>query len=235
MTLDNAFTGDWWWSSNIVDAYNDRFHPPLLNLTGLPGAVFERVGDVATWPVALLAVAALAVGLAQRPFDASSRLPGRAHPRPARRRRARADLGRRRRADAHGARGLRGRRRRRGARRAQLRAVRGSLAIIAVAAVPLAAAPWLAGAVRDVGDQARQARSLEKVVAPALEREQPDGYIALPRQWQGQLALAWDRPRSSFIPARAIGDGDEIDKCERRCADRPGRRQAAALDPPGRR
>ncbi len=93
-------------------------------------------------------------------------------------------------------------------------AVRGSLAIVAVAAVPIAAAPWLAGAVRDVRDQGREARSLEQVVAPALEREQPAGYIALPRQWQGQLALAWDRPRSSFIPARAIGEGNEIDKCE---------------------
>ena len=27
-----------------------------------------------------------------------------------------------------------------------------------------------------------------------------------PRQWQGQLALSWDRPRSTFIPARVIGD-----------------------------
>ena len=92
-------------------------------------------------------------------------------------------------------------------------AVRGSLAVVAVAAVPLAAAPWLAGAVRDVGDQARQARALEKVVAPALERESPTGYIALPRQWQGQLALSWDRPRSSFIPARAIEEGTQYDKC----------------------
>ena len=65
------FTGDWWWSSNIVDAYNDRFHPPLLDLAGLPGAVVERVGDVSTWPVAVLAVAALAVGLSKRPYDAA--------------------------------------------------------------------------------------------------------------------------------------------------------------------
>jgi hypothetical protein len=69
-----------------------------------------------------------------------------------------------------------------------------------------------AGAVRDVRDQARQARALEKVIAPALEREAPAGYIALPRQWQGQLALSWDRPRTSFIPGRAIGD--EVDKCQ---------------------
>ena len=41
-------------------------------------------------------------------------------------------------------------------------AVRGSLAVVAVAAVPLAAAPWLAGAVRDVRDQARQARALRE-------------------------------------------------------------------------
>src|SRR6185369_7246822 len=46
LTLDQIFTGDWWWSSNIVDAYNDRFHPPLLHLSHLPGAVIERVGDV---------------------------------------------------------------------------------------------------------------------------------------------------------------------------------------------
>ena len=112
--------------------------------------------------------------------------------------------------------------------------MRGSLAVVAVAAVPLAAAPWLAGAVRDVRDQARQARALEKVVAPALEREAPTGYVALPRQWQGQLALSWDRPRSTFVPARAIGNGIEIDKCERRRADRAVRRQAPALDPTGR-
>jgi hypothetical protein len=59
--------------------------------------------------------------------------------------------------------------------------------------------------VRDVGDQARQARGLERMVAPALQREAPAGYVALPRQWQGQLALALDRPRSTFIPAKAIG------------------------------
>ena len=80
--------------------------------------------------------------------------------------------------------------------------------------MPLAAAPWLSGAVRDVRDQARQARALEKVVAPALEREAPVGYVALPRQWQGQLALSWDRPRSTFIPAKVIGDGLEVNKCQ---------------------
>ena len=46
--------------------------------------------------------------------------------------------------------------------------LRGSLAVVAVAAVPLAAAPWLNGAVRDVRDQSRQARALADVVAPAL-------------------------------------------------------------------
>jgi hypothetical protein len=90
--------------------------------------------------------------------------------------------------------------------------LRGSLAVVAVAAVPLAAAPWLAGAVRDVRDQARQARTLGQVVAPALEREAPAGLVALPRQWQGQLALSWDRPRNTFIPARVIGA--EVDKCD---------------------
>jgi hypothetical protein len=66
-----------------------------------------------------------------------------------------------------------------------------------------------------VRDQSRQARGLASKVAPALEREAPSGYVALPRQWQGQLALSWDRPRSTFIPARVIGDGvDEVNKCD---------------------
>ncbi|HEY3615012.1 MAG TPA: hypothetical protein VGK92_14970, partial [Gaiellales bacterium] len=212
LTLDRVFTGDWWWSSDIVDAYNERFHPPLLHLGGLPEAVIARVGDVSTWPVALLAVAALALGAERRPFDASVVFPialilalavvvvrGQI---------SADDVGRMLTAlavfaaagaavalTAHGA-GM----------------VRGSLAVIAVAAVPIAAAPWLTGAVHDVRDQARQARALEKVVAPALEREAPDGYVALPRQWQGQLALSWDRPRSTFIPAKAIGT-EVPDKC----------------------
>ena len=212
LTLDQIFTGDWWWSSNIVDAYNDRFQPPLLDLSHLPGAVVERVGDVATWPVALLALASLAVGLRQRPFDAGVVFPlalvlalaivvarGQI---------SADDVGRMLTALAVFAAvgagvGL-------AAHNAGL--LRGSLAVVAVAAVPLAAAPWLAGAVRDVRDQARQARTLAQVVAPALEREAPGGYIALPRQWQGQLALSWERPRSTFIPARAIGV--EVDKCD---------------------
>jgi hypothetical protein len=180
----------------------------------MPGAVIERVGDVATWPVALLALAALAVGFRRRPFDAAVVFPVALALAlivvVARGQISDDDVGRMLTALAVFAAA--------GAAVALAEhnsgAVRGSLAVIAVAAVPLAAAPWLAGAVRDVRDQAREARALEKVVAPALEREQPVGYVALPRQWQGQLALAWNRPRSSFIPARAIGEGNEVDKCQ---------------------
>ncbi len=74
-----------------------------------------------------------------------------------------------------------------------------------------------------------------EIVAPALERESPAGYVALPRQWQGQLALAWDRPRGTFIPARAIEEGTRYDKCEVGALIVPVGRPAAALDPPGRR
>ena len=215
MTLDHIFTGDWWWSSNIVDAYNARFHPPLLSLSGLPGAVLDRVGDVSTWPVALLGVVALAVGATRRPFDAGVVFPVALILAlvvvVARGQISGDDLGRMLSALAVFAAA--------GAAIAVAQhtsgAVRGSFAIVAVAAVPLAAAPWLAGAVRDVGDQAREARGLESVVAPAIERESPSGSIALSRQWQGQLALAWSRPRTAFIPARAIGDGPgETDKCD---------------------
>jgi hypothetical protein len=216
VTLDRAFTGDWWWSSNIVDAYNDRFHPPLLHLSHMPGAVVARVGDVSTWPVALLALAALAFGIKQRPRDAAVVFPlalvvalGIVV---ARGQISADDVGRMLTAlavfaAAGAAVGLAAHIG--GPLRAPLR---GSLAVVVFAAVPLAAAPWLIGAVRDVHDQSRQARGLAHVVASALERAQPTGFVALPRQWQGQLALSWDRPRSTFIPARVIGD--VVDKCD---------------------
>jgi hypothetical protein len=205
LTLDQVFTGDWWWSSNIVDAYDERFRPPLLHLSGLPEAVIARVGDVSTWPVALLGVAALALGVRARPLDAAVVFPvalvlalvvvvvrGQI---------SADDVGRMLTALAVFAAA--------GAAVAlashDAGVLRGALAVVAVAAVPIAAAPWLSGAVRDVGDQARQARGLERTVAPALERDAPGGYVALPRQWQGQLALALGRPRSTFIPAKAIG------------------------------
>jgi hypothetical protein len=212
LALDHAFTGDWWWSSNIVDAYNERFHPPLLHLSDLPGAVADRVGDVSTWPVGLLAVAALAVGLRRRPRDAGVVFPIALVAALAvvvvRGQISADDVGRMLTALAVFA--AAGAAVALAAHNAGM--LRGSLALVAVAAVPLAAAPWLTGAVRDVRDQARQARAFAHVVAPALERQAPAGYVALPRQWQGQLALVWDRPRGTFIPARVIGD-DGYDKC----------------------
>ena len=206
LTLDQAFTGDWWWSSNIVDAYNDRFHPPLLHLSHLPAAVIDRVGDVSTWPVALLALASLAVGLKQRPFDAGVVFPlalvvalGIVV---ARGQISADDVGRMLTALAVFA--AAGAAVALAAHNAGM--LRGSLAVVAVAAVPLAAAPWLAGAVRDVRDQARQARALAGGRRAGARARGAAGYVALPRQWQGQLALSWDRPRSTFIPARAIGE-----------------------------
>jgi hypothetical protein len=213
ITLDHAFTGDWWWSSDIVDAYNDRFHPPLLHLSELPGAVTDRIGDVATWPVALLALASLAVGLRRRPLDAGVVFPlalvAALAMVVARGQISGDDVGRMLTALAVFA--AAGAAVALAAHNAGM--LRGSLALVAVAAVPLAAAPWLAGAVRDVRDQAREARALAGVVAPALERDSPTGYVALPRQWQGQLALSWNRPRATFIPARAIGEEPTYDKC----------------------
>jgi hypothetical protein len=215
VTLDRAFTGDWWWSSNIVDAYNERFHPPLLHLSDLPSAITERVGDVSTWPVALLALAALAFGLERRPRDAGVVFPVALVLAllvvVARGQISGDDLGRMLTALAVFA--AAGAAVTLAAHNAGM--LRSSLAVVAVAAVPLAAAPWLAGAVQDVNDQSRQARGLASKVAPALEREAPSGFVALPRQWQGQLALSWDRPRSSFIPARVVGpEADEVNKCD---------------------
>ena len=233
VTLDHVFTGDWWWSSNIVDAYNDRFHPPLLHLTDLPGAVIERVGDVATWPVALLGLASIVIGLGAPALRRRHRLPARARLRARAGRGPRSDLGRRRRTHAH----RRWRCSPQQARRSRWRSttpgmLRGSLAVVAVAAVPLAAAPWLAGAVRDVRDQARQARALEDVIAPALEREAPPGFVALPRQWQGQLALVLG-PAAQRVHPRA-GDQRRGRSVQGRRADRAGGRAAAALGASGR-
>ena len=234
LTLDHAFTGDWWWSSNIVDAYNDRFHPPLLHLSGLPGAVVERVGDVSTWPVALLAVAALVFGLKQRPLRRGRRLPARARGGArivvVRGQISADDVGRMLTALAVFA--AAGAAVALAAHNAGM--LRGSLAVVAVAAVPLAAAPWLSGAVRDVRDQSRQARALEDVVAPALEREAPPGYVALPRQWQGQLALSWDRPRKHVHPGARDRRRTRYDKCDVGALIVPCGRQAPALDTRGR-
>ena len=160
VTLDHAFTGDWWWSSNIVDAYNERFQPPLLHLSGLPSAVIERVGDVSTWPVALLALAALVFGLKQRPLDAAVVFPLALVVAllvvVARGQISADDVGRMLTALAVFA--AAGAAVALAAHNAGM--LRGSLAVVAVAAVPLAAAPWLAGAVHDVRDQSRQARGL---------------------------------------------------------------------------
>jgi len=214
-TLDQVFTGDWSWSSDIVDAYDARFHPPLLHFSGLPEAVISRVGDVSTWPVALLGLVALAAGLRGRLYDDAAVVFPLALVLAlvvvvARGQISADDIGRMLTALAVFAAA--------GAAVALSQhtagALRSSLAVVAVAAVPIAAAPWLSGAVHDVRDQARQARGLAKVVAPALERAAPAGYVALPRQWQGQLALAWDRPRSTFIPGRAIGKHNEVPLCK---------------------
>ena len=200
LTLDRVFTGDWWWSSNIVDAYNERFHPPLLYLSRLPAAVIDRVGDVSTWPVAVLGARLPRLRPQAAPLDAGVVFPLALVVAlavvVARGQISGDDVGRMLTALAvFAAAGA-------AVALAEHNAgmLRGSLAVIAVAAVPLAAAPWLAGAVQDVRDQARQARALADVVAPALEREAPAGYVALPRQWQGQLALSWDRPRSDVHP-----------------------------------
>ena len=213
--LDNAFTGDWWWSSNIVDAYNDRFHPPLLHLTGLPGAVVERVGDVSTWPVAVLAVAALAVGLSKRPYDAAVVFPV-ALVLALARRRARAisadDVGRMLTA-------LRVRRRRGGrsrSRRTMAGAVRGSLAVVAVAGVRSRRhrglrAPCATWATR----RARRGRS-RRSSGPALEGEAPAGYIALPRQAAGPARALFGQA-AKVLPASSrrarSRAGTQYDKC----------------------
>ena len=205
LTLDRVFTGDWWWSSNIVDAYNERFHPPLLHLSHLPSAVIDRVGDVSTWPVAVLALASLAFGLKQRPLDAGVVFPlalvvalavvverGQI---------SGDDVGRMLTAlavfAAAGAAVAPGRaQRRHAARLAGRRCGRGRAAgrsALARRRRPGRARPVATGA------------SAADVVAPALEREAPAGYVALPRQWQGQLALSWDQPRgTSSRHARSV-------------------------------
>ena len=208
VTLDHAFTGDWWWSSNIVDAYNDRFQPPLLHLSDLPGAVIERVGDVSTWPVALLALAALVFGLKQRPLDAARRLSARARGGPRLVVGAGPDLGRRRRAHAHGAGRVRGRGRGRRAGRAQ----RGHAARLAGRGCGCGGAAGGGALAR--GRRARRARP---VASGARARQKSSRRRSSARRrratWRSRASgRASSRSpgigrASTFIPARAIGDG----------------------------
>ena len=69
--LDRLATGDALWSSHVVDRYLDEFGLSPLGLLDLPEAVWDRVGDVTGWPVALLGLAALVAGLRRMPRDAA--------------------------------------------------------------------------------------------------------------------------------------------------------------------
>ncbi len=150
----------------VVEQHRRRLQRALpaaaaASLRRCPAAVVERVGDVSTWPVALLALAALVVRPQAAPARRGSRLSAGARGGPARGRGARA----RSRPTTSGACSRRSPCSPPRARpwrwpRTTAGLLRGSLAVVAVAAVPLAAAPWLAGAVRDVRDQSRQARGL---------------------------------------------------------------------------
>ena len=161
VTLDHAFTGDWWWSSNIVDAYNDRFHPPLLHLSRP-----ARGGHRARRRRVDLAGRAARARRARRSASSSGRSTRASSSRwrswwrcvvvVARGQISADDVGRMLTALAVFA--AAGAAVALAAHNAGM--LRGSLAVVAVAAVPLAAAPWLAGAVHDVRDQSRQARAL---------------------------------------------------------------------------
>ena len=67
--LDRLLAGDWLYGPRTVDRYVARFHPPQIALLDLPSAAASRVDDMLGWPTVVLAVVALAAGLARRPLD----------------------------------------------------------------------------------------------------------------------------------------------------------------------
>src|SRR5262249_15889121 len=54
-----------------ADRPRASYPPPIIHAADVPSAVFDRIGDVAGWPVVLLGLAALLVGLWKRPLDAA--------------------------------------------------------------------------------------------------------------------------------------------------------------------
>ena len=73
--LDRVFTGDSLYSTHVVDRYDDAYHPPILHAGDIPQAVWDRIPDVVGWPLLLLGLAALIVGLLRRPLDAAVLFP----------------------------------------------------------------------------------------------------------------------------------------------------------------
>ncbi len=73
--LDRVFTGDSLYSTHVVDRYDDAYHPPILHAGDIPQAVWDRIPDVLGWPLLLLGLAALVVGLLRRPLDAAVLFP----------------------------------------------------------------------------------------------------------------------------------------------------------------
>ncbi len=203
ISLDRIFTGDALWSSKIVDSYGATFGTTLLKLDALPHAVVNRVGDVSTWPIAVIGVIALVAALYRKPLDVAVVFPLALSAvivfECATDKISKDDLGRMMTALAvFAAAGA-------GAGVASLaRHLRGSLAIAIVVLVPLLASSWLAQAARDSHADGQRARDLEDWIAPALVGQDFTGKVGILRQWQGALSLYTGLPRDRFVPEGLI-------------------------------
>jgi hypothetical protein len=205
--LDRVLTGDTLWSQHVLDRYDARFHPPHISYGDLASALADRVDPTLGWPLLVLALAALAVGLARHPFEPAEAFAlalvalllvqvGRGAV-------TNDDIGRM--LTVLGLLGAAG-----GA--AMLAQLPGRALPVAVAALCLAfVAQPLRDAVRGSERQGQAASALEHRVGPALRRHPPRGLIAVDRAYQGAVALYSGIPRRRIVPLEAVGH--EVGAC----------------------
>jgi hypothetical protein len=195
--LDRLLTGDWLYSTHVVDRYVERFSPPALSVRGLPDALLDQAQRVVGWPLAVAGVVALVAGLRRRPLDPAVVYPVALLAALA------VEVSRNQVSQADVARML--------VALALFAAVGAAVLLdlappVAVAAAGAAVAiafcvPPLADAVRRANAQAVRASELERPIGPAAARG--PGIVLIDRRWQGALAIYGPLDRRIVYPTQA--------------------------------
>jgi hypothetical protein len=206
--LDRTLTGDTFWSQHVLDRYDARFHPPEISLGELASTLAHRVDPTLGWPLLVLALVALGVGIARRPLEPALvfavALAALLVVQVGRGAVTNDDLGRMLTvlgllAAAGGAAVL-------GSLPGRLLPAAAVVVCLAVMAVPVR------DAMRGLDRQGTAAGRLEGRVGPALRARPTNGLVAVDRAYQGAVALYAGLPRRSIVPLEAVGH--EVGPCD---------------------